>query len=75
MIGPVLVFSALGITATVTSHDAMQGMMKIGILNDTVKMMSKLVPYLLVRLILYIYICIYSKYSCSIKICNNWWSD
>ena len=48
MIGPILVFSALGITATVMSHDAMRGMMEIGILDDTVKMMSKLVPYLLV---------------------------
>ena len=48
MIGPILVFSALGITATVMNHDAMRGMMEIGILDDTVKMMSKLVPYLLV---------------------------
>ncbi len=48
MIGPILVFSALGITATVMSHDAMRGMMEIGILDDTVKMMSKLVPYFLV---------------------------
>lgn len=48
MVGPILVFSALGITATVMSHDAMRGMMEIGILNDTVKIISKLVPYLLV---------------------------
>ena len=48
MIGPVLVFSALGITATVMNHDAMRGMMEIGILDDTVKIVSKIVPYLLV---------------------------
>ena len=48
MIGPILVFSALGITATVMNHDAMRGMMEIGILDDTVKIVSKIVPYLLV---------------------------
>ena len=50
MIGPILVFSALGITATVMNHDAMRGMMEIGLLDDTVKMISKFVPYLLVIL-------------------------
>jgi len=59
MIGPILVFSALGITATVMNHDAMRGMMEIGILDDTVEMISKLAPYLLVSLfftIVYIFI-------------------
>ena len=48
IIGPILVFSALGITATVMNHDAMRTLMEIGILDDTVKTISKLVPYLLV---------------------------
>ena len=48
IIGPILVFSALGITATVMNHDAMRSLMEIGVLDDTVKIISKLVPYLLV---------------------------
>ena len=48
MIGPILVFSAIGITATVMSHEAMRGMMAIGVLDETVKVLSRLMPYLLV---------------------------
>ena len=48
MVGPILVFSALGITATVMNHEAMRGMMAIGVLDETVKVFSRLMPYLLV---------------------------
>ncbi|TFH12787.1 MAG: YihY/virulence factor BrkB family protein [Nitrosomonadales bacterium] len=48
MVGPILVFSALGITATVMNHDAMRGILAIGALDETVKILSKLMPYLLV---------------------------
>lgn len=48
MVGPILVFSAIGITATVMSHEAMQGMLEIGVLDETVKVLSRLMPYLLV---------------------------
>jgi membrane protein len=48
MVGPILVFSAIGITATVMSHEAMHGMMTIGVLDETVKVLSRLMPYLLV---------------------------
>ncbi|MEE9581265.1 MAG: YhjD/YihY/BrkB family envelope integrity protein, partial [Nitrosomonadaceae bacterium] len=48
MVGPILVFSAIGITATVMSHEAMRGMMTIGVLDETVKVLSRLMPYLLV---------------------------
>ncbi len=48
MVGPVLVFSALGITATVMNHEAMRGLLAIGVLGETVQVLSRLMPYLLV---------------------------
>ncbi len=48
LIGPVLVFSSMGITATVMGSDAMAAVTAIQPLGALVKLAGKLVPYLLI---------------------------
>jgi len=48
MVGPILVFSALGITATVMNIEAVRQLLAIGALGQTVQTISQLTPYLLV---------------------------
>lgn len=48
MVGPILVFSALGITATILNIGMVRDLLAIGILGETVQMASRLMPYLLV---------------------------
>jgi len=48
LIGPVLVFSALGITASVMSTAVVQKMVAIKVFGSLMELASKLVPYLLV---------------------------
>ncbi len=48
MVGPILVFSALGITASVMNMDAVRGLLSIGMLGQTVELFSWLMPYVLV---------------------------
>ena len=48
LIGPILVFSALGITATVMSIDTVRELLAIGVLGQAVQVVSRLMPYLLV---------------------------
>ncbi|MCG5525126.1 YihY family inner membrane protein [Ectothiorhodospira haloalkaliphila] len=50
LVGPVLVFSALGITGTVMATDIVQQAMEYGVVGQSVELLSKLVPYLLVTL-------------------------
>ncbi|MCF6234891.1 MAG: YihY family inner membrane protein [Gammaproteobacteria bacterium] len=50
IVGPVLVFSALGITATVMSHSVVQQMAEIQPLGDLIRISTRLVPYLLIIL-------------------------
>lgn len=48
MVGPILVFSALGITATVLNIELVRDLLAIGMLDQTVQVASQLMPYLLV---------------------------
>jgi membrane protein len=48
LIGPVLVFTALGVTATAMNNTMVQQLMSVQPLGDLVVLFSKLVPYLLV---------------------------
>jgi membrane protein len=47
-VGPILVFSAMGITATVLNIETVRGLLAIGALGETVQALSRLTPYLLV---------------------------
>lgn len=48
MVGPILVFSALGITASIMNIDVVRDLLAIGALGQTVQAASRLMPYLLV---------------------------
>lgn len=48
MVGPILVFSALGITATILNIEMVRDLLAIGMLDQTVQLASRLMPYLLV---------------------------
>jgi membrane protein len=48
MVGPILVFSALGLTATVMNIETVRGVLAIGVLGQAVQALSRLVPYLLI---------------------------
>lgn len=48
MVGPILVFSALGITASVMNIDTVRALMAIDVLGQAMRAFSQLVPYLLV---------------------------
>lgn len=48
LIGPVLVFTALGITATIANHSVVQEMMAISVFGDLIRISARLIPYLLV---------------------------
>ncbi|WP_291992379.1 YihY/virulence factor BrkB family protein [Candidatus Accumulibacter sp. ACC003] len=48
MVGPILVFAALGITATVMNIEAVRGLLAIEMLGQLVHTISRLTPYLLV---------------------------
>ena len=48
MVGPVLVFSALGITATVMNIETVRELLAIGALGQAIQAVSRLLPYLLV---------------------------
>ena len=48
MVGPILVFSALGITATVMNIETVRDLLAIDALGQTVQAVSRLMPYLLV---------------------------
>lgn len=50
LVGPVLVFSALGITASVMATDIVQRLMAFGWIGGSVELLSRLVPYLLIAL-------------------------
>lgn len=48
MVGPILVFAALGITATVMNIETVRELLAIEVLGDTVRALTRLVPYALV---------------------------
>jgi len=48
LVGPVLIFSALGITTTLMSSTAMKKLMAIQMLGSVMYMISRLAPYLLI---------------------------
>ncbi len=48
MVGPILVFSALGITASVMNLDVVRGLLAVGVLGQTVEIAGRLMPYVLV---------------------------
>jgi membrane protein len=48
MVGPILVFSALGLTATVMNIETVRGVLAIDVLGQVVQLLSRLVPYLLI---------------------------
>jgi membrane protein len=48
MVGPILVFSALGLTATVMNIEMVRGLLEFGVLDQLVQLLSRLVPYLLI---------------------------
>ncbi len=48
LVGPLLVFSALGITATVMNLEAVRSLLSMGALSHVVEVVSRLVPYVLV---------------------------
>jgi membrane protein len=50
MVGPILVFSALGITATVMNIDTVRELIAIDVLGQAAQVVSRLMPYLLVIL-------------------------
>lgn len=51
MIGPVLVVTALGVTATVLNNDVVQSLQAIAPLGSLILLVSKLVPYLMIILV------------------------
>lgn len=48
MVGPILVFSALGLTGTMMNIDAVRELTSVPVLGDALQTASRLVPYLLV---------------------------
>jgi membrane protein len=48
MVGPVLIFTAIGVTATVTNSDFMTSLAAIEPLGFTMRLLGKLIPYVLV---------------------------
>ncbi|TVQ70502.1 MAG: YihY family inner membrane protein [Chromatiaceae bacterium] len=50
LVGPVLIFSALGITGTVMATDVVQQAMEYGVVGKPLEVLSKLVPYFLITL-------------------------
>ena len=48
MVGPILVFSALGLTGTMLNIDTVRELMAVQALGDVLQAISRLVPYLLV---------------------------
>lgn len=48
MVGPILVFAALGATATVMSIELVQGLMAVDVMSQALQTLSRLVPYLLI---------------------------
>ena len=48
LIGPVLMFAAVGLTATITSHSAVQKLMEVEPVGHMLILTGKLIPYLLV---------------------------
>jgi membrane protein len=48
MVGPLLVFAALGATATVMSIELVRGLMAFDVMSQVVQSISRLVPYLLI---------------------------
>lgn len=48
LVGPILVFSALGITATVMNIDTVRSLLSVGVLDQAVQALSRLMPYVLV---------------------------
>ena len=59
MVGPILVFSALGITASVMNIELMQELLAIDVLGQSVRVVSRLMPYLLVIAgLTFAYLCI-----------------
>ena len=48
IVGPILVFSALGVTATVMNIDTVRQLLAVDVLSDAVQLASQLVPYLLI---------------------------
>ena len=48
MVGPVLVFSAVGITATLGSHQLVESLYVLPYMNDVTHFIGKLLPYVLV---------------------------
>ncbi len=50
MIGPVLVFSALGVTATVLNHEVVQNLRQIEPFGTLIVLATKLLPYLMIIL-------------------------
>ena len=48
LVGPILVFSALGITATVMNIDTVRSLLEVAVFGDMLQALSRLTPYLLV---------------------------
>ncbi|MEO8279944.1 MAG: YihY/virulence factor BrkB family protein [Ideonella sp.] len=48
LVGPILVFSALGITATVMNIDTVRSLLEVGVFGQLAQVLSRLTPYLLV---------------------------
>jgi len=48
MVGPILVFSALGLTATVLNLEFVRSLLAFGVLGELLQTLSRLVPYLLI---------------------------
>ena len=48
MVGPILVFSALGITASVMNIELIQQLLAIDVLGQSIRILSRLMPYLLI---------------------------
>lgn len=48
MVGPLLVFSALGVTATVMNIETVQQLLAVDVLGQALQLVSRLVPYLLI---------------------------
>jgi membrane protein len=48
LVGPILVFSALGITATVMSIETVRDLLAVSVFGQAVELVSRLMPYLLV---------------------------
>ena len=48
MVGPILVFSALGLTASLMNMEAVRGLLEFDVLGQLVQALSRLLPYLLI---------------------------